>query len=147
MEQTSLTVPENPILIIENDPDDRLLLEIVFSDLALADQLCFFSSTNDALEYLKSSLAQPFIIMCSTSLPVNDGIAFKSFLEHHQSKLQGIPFVFLSTQVHQAFVKKAYGQISLQGIFIKPAGMEEYGRMIQTICDYWRFSLHPQGND
>lgn len=133
----------NPILIIEDDEDDQILLQSIFTHLAVANQLFFFTTTDQALSYMQSSDVQPFLIMCSTGLPVNGGIEFKAFLEHHQSKLQGIPFVFLSTRVHSQFVKKAYAEISLQGIFLKPDSFEGFKQLIQTIYTYWQYSLHP----
>lgn len=138
-----MTLNTNPILIIEDDPDDQILLKSIFRQLSVSNELCFFSTTPEALSYLRAAEQKPFLILCSTNLPVNDGINFKMFLEEHQIKLKGIPFIFLSTQVHAGFIRRAYASISLQGIFIKPGDYAQFTRMIELVYTYWQCAIHP----
>ncbi|RYZ16257.1 MAG: response regulator, partial [Chitinophagaceae bacterium] len=52
---------KGPIVIIEDDPDDQDLYSDSIRHIGVGNEIKFFGSGDDALEYLSSTEEQPFI--------------------------------------------------------------------------------------
>ena len=63
------TNKNGPVIIIEDDTDDQELLEIVFAELRLPNEIIFFLDGVTAYEYLTSVHNQPFLILSDINLP------------------------------------------------------------------------------
>lgn len=86
------------IIIIEDDHDDKDILEEVLKELNIINKLVWFQNNRDAFQYLKTLADQPFLIISDVNLPGQSGIEFKKQLdEDEQLKKKSIPFVFYST--------------------------------------------------
>jgi CheY-like chemotaxis protein len=133
-----------PIVIIDDDPDDKDLLNQVFDELEIKNERIFFFNTKDAMNYLKATLQQPFIIFCDINMPGENGLKFKEKIDaDRELRRKSIPFIFYSTAAGQQEVNKAYDQLLVQGFFIKET---EYGKIkedIQMIIGYWARCRHP----
>jgi len=87
-----------PIIIIEDDEDDRDIIEEVLKELKIPNPTVFFTGCIEAYEYLQTHNNQPFIIFCDINLPDLSGIEFKRQIDAHKELRQkSIPFVFFST--------------------------------------------------
>ncbi len=60
MKQTQL----NPIILIDDDPDDLELFKEAFNSLEIGNEVVSFQDAYEALEYLKHSSGQPLFILC-----------------------------------------------------------------------------------
>lgn len=133
-----------PIILIEDDTDDKEVLESIFKELKVLNKLIWFSKSGEAFSYLKSTSDQPFIIFCDVNLPMEDGVSFKRRIDadaHLREK--SIPFVFYSTSVDQQTVNEAYTKMTVQGFFQKGSSFEEIKKAIKLIVDYWMLCRHP----
>jgi hypothetical protein len=65
-----------------------------------------------------------------------------AILEDEQLKNKAIPFVFFSTSTSDLQVNRAF-DLSVQGFFAKGNTMQETGRKLKLIFDYWQESKHP----
>ena len=132
-----------PIVIIEDDEDDQLLLELVFQKLAYSNQVIYFFDGQAALDYLDHTDEVPFLILSDINLPKLDGFALREKLHNDaRLKLKCIPYLFFSTAMDQRAVIDAYS-LSVQGFFVKPltiAGLEE---SISAIVHYWKLCAAP----
>ncbi|HEV7381138.1 MAG TPA: response regulator, partial [Dyadobacter sp.] len=70
------------IVIIEDDQDDQLLLEQVFSDLGYQNERVYFPDGAAALEYLNSAGPLPFLILSDINLPKLDGLELRRKLKN-----------------------------------------------------------------
>lgn len=132
-----------PIIIIEDDPDDQEILKDAFNELQVTNQLFFFSQCDDAYNYLMSTSAKPFLILCDVNLPGMDGTELREKIcETDYLKKKSIPFVFLTTTARQKAVEDAY-QLSVQGYFEKPDKFEDLKERLTLIIKYWKQCLHP----
>ncbi|RYF82173.1 MAG: hypothetical protein EON98_11570, partial [Chitinophagaceae bacterium] len=52
-----------PVIIIEDDSDDKEMLDEVFQKLGYGNQLLFFTDGQQALDFLNSSDVVPFLIL------------------------------------------------------------------------------------
>ncbi len=126
-----------PVLIVEDDEDDRELLIDVFRNLKLRNQILFFSSGQQALNYLRSSDTIPFLILSDINMPGLSGpeLCDKIRNDDNLGRLQ-LPFVYFTTSTTKHAIAKAY-DVAADGFFIKPNSYQELEDRIQTIVSYW----------
>ena len=133
-----------PIIVLEDDADDKSIFEEILQDLEITNKLIWFTKTAETLEYLKTTSEQPFIIFSDINLPVQNGIDFKKELDNdEQLRKKSIPFVFYSTSVDQKTVNDAYTKMTVQGFFQKKNTYNELKETIRLIVAYWEECKHP----
>jgi CheY-like chemotaxis protein len=128
---------QGPIIIIEDDADDRFLLEEVFTSLGYPNKRIYFIDGQEALDYLHKIESVPFLILSDINMPKLDGFQLREKL-HTDAELQlkCIPYLFFSTAMNQKMVIDAYS-MSAQGFFIKQNSFSELEKTIQAIMEYW----------
>ena len=132
------------VVIIEDDADDKEMLEEVFEKLGYINKLLFFSDGQEALDFLNSSDIIPFIILSDINMPKLDGFALRDKI-NMDAKLQMkcIPYLFFSTASSQKSVVDAYS-LSVQGFFIKQNSFIELEKTITVIMEYWKRCVAPK---
>jgi CheY-like chemotaxis protein len=133
-----------PIILIDDDHDDKDLFLYVIKSLEIKNELIYFDNCKDALDYLKMTTQQPFIIFCDINLPHTNGIELKKMIDKDpEMRKKSIPFVFYSTSVDPAIVTKAYLEMTIQGFFQKAMSVDQMKKDIQQILEYWLLCRHP----
>lgn len=137
-------VKAGPIVLVDDDADDRQLMKDALAELGLPNQLIQFDLCADAFEYLKSTSAKPLIIFCDVNLPQQTGIEFKRQIDDDESlRRKSIPFVLFSTAVEKRVVDIAYRELTVQGFFQKPMSFQKLKDIILLILTYWTLCVHP----
>lgn len=132
-----------PIIIIEDDTDDREIFEIVFKELNYKNEILFFYDGQAALDYLTSTTIEPFIIFSDINMPKLNGMELRQKLhENEELRIKSIPYLFFSTTAEQNHVVDAYSK-SVQGFFIKPHDFTEIKSTLQVIVEYWIKCVSP----
>jgi CheY-like chemotaxis protein len=132
-----------PIIIIDDDADDRDILIEAIEELDIPNEIKCFANGNDALYYLYDTPEQPFLIICDINMPVLSGLDFRrKVMESDRIKKKSIPFIFLSTSSRKEAIEDAYDMM-VQGFFKKPNTIEEIKMILSTTINYWRVCLHP----
>ena len=132
-----------PIIVIEDDLDDQQLLAETFQFLKCPNEIIFFADGYKALDFIKATNVQPFIIISDINMPSIDGFALKQMIQNNEElKIRCIPYLFFTTGVDQKGVFDAYS-MSAQGFFIKPSTIEGLQSTIRKILDYWRECFAP----
>jgi response regulator RpfG family c-di-GMP phosphodiesterase len=135
---------EGPIILIEDDADDKGIFSDVLNDLQVENKLIWFNRSDDAFDYLQTTTDQPFVIFSDVNLFGQNGIELKRRIDNdHKLRKKSIPFVFYSTYVDQQMVNEAYTKMTVQGFFQKCDIYEEIKASIKLILDYWRNCRHP----
>ena len=133
-----------PIIIIDDDADDRAIFESALEELTINNKRLWFTNCKDAFDHLRKTDEQPFIIFCDVNIPELAGIEFKRQLDKDPSlRRKSIPFIFYSTSVDQATVNEAYTQMTVQGFFQKKNRYAEVKKDIKLILEYWQECRHP----
>lgn len=133
-----------PIVIVEDDNDDKELLEDVFHDLKIPNKLKWFRKSGEAFTYLKTTADQPFLIFSDVNLPVENGVEFKRRIDSDpQLRNKSIPFVFYSTSVDKKTVNTAFTEMTVQGFFQKENTYDDIKNCIDLIIRYWKKCKHP----
>jgi CheY-like chemotaxis protein len=135
-----------PIVILEDDADDREVFEEILKELNVRNIRVWFTRCDDAFDYLKTTTDQPFLIFSDVNLPKQNGIEFKRQIDSdEQLRKKSIPFVFYSTSVAQKLVNEAYTKMTVQGFFQKANSYDEIKTTVKLILDYWSICNHPNG--
>ncbi len=133
-----------PVLIVNDDDDDRESLKEAWNELGYPNQLIFFTNGGDVLQYLDSETPIPFIILCDVNLPKMDGFELKEkILQDNIAHYKSIPFVYWSDHVSNAQVEKSY-DLGGNGFFIKGNTFKEIKKSLRDIVNYWANSKVPE---
>lgn len=133
-----------PILIVDDDSDDREFLQLAWKELDFPNALLFFDHAEAVLQYLLEEKQAPFLIMCDVNIPKMDGFALKAkLLEDTRTNYKSIPFVFWSQEVSKAQIQKAY-DLSVHGFFVKDSRFEDIKQSLVDIARYWQKCKTPE---
>ena len=134
---------DGPIIIVEDDPDDRDMLNQIFIQIGLPNEIVFFENGDLAFEYLNSINSRPFIIISDVNLPKMNGFELKKLIRTNELlSLKCIPFLFLTTGTNGNDVIDAY-VMSAQGFFQKPNKISELEDLLRIIVQYWQKCIAP----
>lgn len=132
-----------PIIIVEDDRDDKVLFKEVFEELEIKNEIEFFDTAKELINYLMETSENPFIILTAVSLPEVDGTELRKLLIENESlRKKSIPFIFLTTHSNPETVNKAY-DLMVQGYFEKDYNFDDLKNSIRVILDYWNLCKHP----
>lgn len=133
-----------PIVIIEDDLDDKEIFELIVKDLKLPNEIKWFPETDSALDFLNSTKTSVYLIFCDINLPGRNGLEFKKEIDSNpELRKKSIPFVFLSTSARQEDVNTAYTEMVVQGFFKKEHSYSKMKEILRNVFDYWQFCRHP----
>ncbi|WP_121357704.1 response regulator [Flavisolibacter nicotianae] len=136
-----------PILIIDDDEDDRELISEILESISVPNKLLTFSNGKEALTYLKEleggNETQPFLILCDINMPVMNGLELRRQINESKELIErSIPFVYLTTTATKANLAEAY-EMSVQGFFEKDYRVQNLTQTLQRVYDYWQHCKHP----
>ena len=134
---------KGPIIIIEDDSDDRELMEEIYKDLGFENELIFCTDGEKALDYLIKTPIEPFIILSDINMPKLNGMELREQVHNNEDlRVKCIPYLFFSTSVSQNAVIDAYS-LSVQGFFKKEHSIVELEKTIHVIMEYWKRCAAP----
>lgn len=132
-----------PVVVIEDDEDDQIVLKEIFQTLNYPNEVLFFGDGQAALDFLHKAETVPFLILSDINMPKLDGFALRTKLKTDEDlALKCIPYLFFTTALNRQTVIDAYS-LSVQGFFVKPTSMAELEKTIASIMDYWKLCAAP----
>ena len=131
------------ILIADDDPDDRMMIEEAFNENRFANKLAFVEDGEELLAYLRregefSHLADepyPGIILLDLNMPRKDGREALQELKADPD-LCRIPIIVLTTSQAEEDIARTYG-LGVSSFITKPVSFEELVEAVRVICQYW----------
>ncbi|HEX8269803.1 MAG TPA: hypothetical protein VF581_07915 [Flavobacterium sp.] len=67
---------KGPIILIDDDEDDALLLKEIFEELEVDNEILIFYNGSDAYDYFINTTVQPFLILSDINMPVMSGFGY-----------------------------------------------------------------------
>lgn len=129
-------VTHRPILLIDDDTADAMMLKRAFEYLNLKNPLVHVINGIEGLEYLKSSdYEKPRFILLDSNMPKMNGIKFLKIAKSDDS-IKNIPIIALTTSDDRQHINESF-MLGIAGYFIKPVGYEEFVEAIRTLYSYW----------
>jgi CheY-like chemotaxis protein len=132
-----------PILIAEDDFDDRLLLEEAFSSYKDVCQLFFVRDGEELMDFLHrkgryadpDSSPVPGLILLDLNMPKKDGRQALSEIKDDPA-LKGIPLVVWTTSALEEDKLRCLGA-GADGYVTKPSSFHELNEAIKTLYSDW----------
>jgi CheY-like chemotaxis protein len=130
-------------MLVEDDEEDSEIIITALTEIGVKNEIVCFRNGKDALDYLKKSVVQTFLILCDINMPLMNGLEFKEKIdEDHELRNRSIPFIFLSTSSQPSEVRKAF-ELKVQGYFRKSSDYNSLKSSLEHMINYWLHSLHP----
>ena len=131
------------ILVADDDPDDRFLLEDALTETQLADHLYFVEDGEQLMDYLHgqgkytdpSSCPRPDLILLDLNMPRKDG---REALKEIKSDphLRQIPIVVFTTSKAEEDIYRTY-DLGGNSFISKPVSYEGLLKLMQQLGIYW----------
>jgi len=132
-----------PVVVIEDDEDDQLILQDIFKRLNYTNEIVFFADGNKALDYLNKTEIVPFLILSDINMPKINGFELRNKIQtNEQLHVKCIPYLFFTTAANKKSVVDAYA-MSVQGFFVKPNSYDKLEATIRKIMEYWKECIAP----
>lgn len=128
------------ILLVEDSKGDVGLIEEVFEDAKIRNNLRVVEDGEEAILYLRgegqfSGVPRPDIILLDLNLPKKDG---REVLEEikNDDDLKNIPVVVLTTSKAEADILKSYN-LHANAYVTKPVDFDQFIKVVKSIEDFW----------
>lgn len=128
------------ILMAEDDPDDRVLLEQALRVAGVGNPLAFVEDGEELLEYLlrRGRFAQaprPAVILLDLNMPRMDGREALAEVKAHPD-LRAIPVIVLTTSSTPRDVEVCYA-LGANSFVTKPATFEALVNLARALDAWW----------
>jgi CheY-like chemotaxis protein len=131
-----------PILLIEDDQVDAMVVRRALKELHVANRLEHVENGEEALAYLRDSEKErPCLILLDINMPVMNGIEFLQAVKAAPG-LKRIPVVALTTSDEQKDKVETF-ELGVAGYMRKPVDYQQFVEIIRTIDAYWTISESP----
>lgn len=131
------------ILMADDDPDDRVLVQEAFKESKLRNHLFYVKDGEELLDYLEHrgkyatpiEAPRPDLILLDLNMPKKDG---REALKEIKAdpELRQIPVVVLTTSHIQEDIYHTY-DLGGSSYITKPASFEALVEVIQSLSSYW----------
>jgi CheY-like chemotaxis protein len=137
------------VLLVEDNPDDALLMQRAFKVNGLSRPPHIARDGQEAIAYLSGEppfhdrQAHPFpeIIISDLKMPRSSGFDLLKWLREH-SEMMVIPTLVWSSSADPRDVKHAYC-LGANGYLCKPTDFQKFKEMVGDIFRYWDHCLKP----
>lgn len=128
------------ILLVEDNPDDVLLITEAFKENAIKTHLNTVGDGEEALDYLNrkgkytGAVAPDFIIL-DLNLPRMDGRAFLKRIKE-ENLFKSIPVIVLTSSRSDLDIREVWA-LNANCYIVKPTDMDGYIETVKKIRDFW----------
>ena len=141
----------DPILVVDDDPDDVELVRRAFRRLRVVNPVRVASDGEEAVAYLAGTgpfadrLANPLpaLVLLDLKLPRRSGHEVLDWVKA-QPVLRRIPVVVLTSSGERRDVDRAY-DLAANSYLVKPVRFDDLVRLIGELNVYWMILNEPPG--
>ena len=127
----------NPILIVDDDVEDHMMLDEYFKEVGISDKVTFLINGQLALQYLESiedNSQLPKLLVLDLNMPILTGSQVLMQIKQNP-RLRNIPVIIFSTSVNENEKKKCLSSGALEYL-VKPITWEEGGRIAKRFASF-----------
>ncbi|MFY7829653.1 MAG: response regulator [Flectobacillus sp.] len=132
-----------PILIADDDEDDRFLIKAAFEECGSSIPLSFVQDGLELMQYLNNENAfsdtnlykQPSLILLDLNMPKKDGREIIQEMRAN-SNFKSIPIVVLSTSNAPSDIRTCY-ELGANSFITKPSSFEGLLEIIKNLQQFW----------
>ncbi len=140
MQQRGLPIT---ILVADDDPDDRLMMEEALEESLLANDLHFVEDGEELMDYLYhrgqyehyDNSPRPKLLLLDLNMPKKDG---REALKEIKAdpKLRQIPIVVLTTSKAEEDIYRSY-DLGVNSFVSKPVTFDSLVELMKSLGKYW----------
>jgi CheY-like chemotaxis protein len=132
-----------PILLVEDSPDDALLIQRAFRKANLANPVQLVRDGEEAVAYLSGAAPYedrgrfplPVFMLLDLKLPRRSGLEVLAWVRQ-ESVIRRLPVVVLTSSRESVDVNRAY-DLGVNSYLTKPVGFEALMEMVKNVNLYW----------
>lgn len=131
-----------PILMADDDPDDRMLAREAMEENKVANQMVFVENGEELLDYLyqrgaynADNAPRPGLILLDLNMPRMDGREALRYIKSDPG-LRRIPVVILTTSKAEEDIVRSY-DLGVNSFITKPVTFDELVKVTREISSYW----------
>jgi CheY-like chemotaxis protein len=132
-----------PILLVEDSPDDALLIQRAFRKANLANPVQLVRDGEEAVAYLsgaepyqdRTRFPIPVFMLLDLKLPRRSGLEVLAWVRQ-ESAVKRLPVVVLTSSRESVDVNRAY-DLGVNSYLTKPVGFEALLEMVKNVNLYW----------
>jgi CheY-like chemotaxis protein len=134
---------KQPILIAEDDADDRYLLQTAFTETGYPEQIDFVENGIEVFSYLDKIYtgdsmemrALPGFILLDLNMPKKDGREVLKELKQHPV-FKKIPVIVFTTTKNEIEIKRCY-ELGANSYIVKPISFDALLKVVENIRSFW----------
>ena len=138
-----MALAEQPILIVEDNPDDRILLQRAFRRARLANPVHMVTDGEEAVAYLlgegrfadREANPFPVLVLLDLKLPRRSGLEVLQWMREHPT-LRRLPVVVLTSSKEQSDINVAY-DLGANTYLTKPVEFDALIELVSTLNLFW----------
>lgn len=138
-----MTATNGTVLLVEDDENDRLLIQRAFDKGRIANPVQAVTNGEDAVAYLagtgeyadRKQFPLPVMMLLDLKLPRKSGLEVLAWVRD-QSGLKRLPVVVLTSSRETSDINRAY-DLGANSYLVKPVGFESLFEMAQSLNMYW----------
>ncbi|MCK5124620.1 MAG: response regulator [candidate division Zixibacteria bacterium] len=131
------------ILIADDDPDDRMMIQDAFDENKLANNLVFVENGEELLDYLfnrgdytdQLKYQPPGLVLLDLNMPKLDGREALKEIKSNAS-LSQIPVIILTTSQAEEDICSSYS-LGVNSFITKPITFDSLVNIIKSLAYYW----------
>jgi chemotaxis family two-component system response regulator Rcp1 len=128
------------ILLAEDNPGDRRLVEEAFQETRAMHSLYFVNDGLKAISFLRregefEQAPQPDLMLLDLDLPQRSGFDVLAEMKNDM-ELRRIPVLVMTTSTDEVDVDRAYN-LYANGYIVKPMDIDQLIRVIRSIEEFW----------
>ena len=130
------------ILLVEDDPDDRLLAQEALEESSVSSELRCVENGEELMDYLhrrgqyaQANAPRPTLILLDLNLPKKDGREALNEIKADPN-LRRIPIVIFTTSKTYEDIKTSYDG-GANSFITKPMTFESLVEVMETLSNYW----------
>lgn len=132
-----------PILLVEDDSNDVLLIKRAFRKAQLKINLTTVADGDTAIAYLSKQppytdsnlYPQPALILLDLKLPRRSGLEVLQWLRQ-QPQLKRLLVVILTSSEENSDIEQAY-ELGANSYLVKPLQFEDLVALVEIVHNYW----------
>ena len=138
-----MTYESMPILLVEDDYNDVLLIQRAFRKANIKPSVSNVSDGDEVLLYLqgegkyadRSQYPVPLLILLDLKLPRRSGLEVLAWIRQ-QPELRRLLVIVLTSSQEDSDLTQAY-DLGANSYLVKPIDFQEFVRLVELIDDYW----------
>jgi two-component system response regulator len=130
------------ILIAEDDPDDRMLLQTAFIEKFLPERLEFVENGAELINYLQDIEREnetgknyPGVILLDLNMPKKNGRETLTEIKVHP-QFKKIPVIIFTTTKNDSEIKRCY-ELGANTYIVKPHNYNDLLKVLSELRKYW----------